>query len=366
MGDQKMESKSSANFQNLNLDFAEVHNQRHFVQDGAVIEDDSKNINLTSLTKDYYIEKEKEFFIKGGNGAKKTVKFKGLDFDKIFNEIKQNYKNTTGKSWEQRKGPRVGKSEIFKEMVINTKSTTSIDDIKKLKINLEKLGIKVLTVSIHNDEGHIKKDGTKKHNFHAHLIFANVNYNGIYKRWQKSDLMALQSVVADSLGMERGEVGSKAKRLSAREYKATQSNKTIIEEQAIKKISKVIENIEDQHSEDMRIVKILRNEITELKTKNKELTKTNNENFDKLSDIQQLFNALGLNEISAFVKIDDEKIKKAKEIIEANYKKQREELKASGIATQQMYSDAKLTKDKNVEIINSYSKNKKDKQIDIG
>ena len=359
-----MESKSSANFQNLNLDFAEVHNQRHFVQDGAVIEDDSKNINLTSLTKDYYIEKEKEFFIKGGNGAKKTVKFKGLDFDRIFNEIKQNYKKTTGKSWEQRKGPRVGKSEIFKEMVINTKSTTSIDDIKKLKINLEKLGIKVLTVSLHNDEGHIKEDGTKKHNFHAHLIFSNVNASGIYKRWQKSDLMALQSVVADSLGMERGEVGSKAKRLSAREYKATQANKTTIEKQSAKKISKVIENIEDQHSEDMRIVKILRNEITELKTKNKELTKTNNENFDKLSDIQALFNALGLSEISVFVDVDKETIKKAKAIIEEKYKQDRENLKASNIGTQQDYKNLKIEKEKNVEIINSYSKNKN--QMDIG
>jgi predicted nuclease with TOPRIM domain len=115
----------------------------------------------------------------------------------------------------------------------------------------------------------------------------------------------------------------------------------------------------------MRIVKILRNEITELKAKNVELTKSDLKNFDKLSDIQELFNALGLSEISVFVDVDKETIKKAKEIIEANYKKQREELKASGIATQQSYSDAKLTKDKNVEIINSYSKNKKNLDIEI-
>ena len=33
---------------------------------------------------------------------------------------------------------------------------------------------------------------------------------------------------------------------------------------------------------------------------------------------------------------------------------------------QQDYKNLKIEKEKNVEIINSYSKNKKDKQIDIG
>ena len=332
--------KSSINIVNIKHEAYE-HNHRNYTPNYAI--DTADKNEYISFLKDKYLKTE----------TNKYGTYKKIDFKAIEELYKAKHKATTGRT------PQAS-IKWFKEAVINTDEHITKQHLINLKNKLKsEFGISVIDIAHHRDEGHIV-NGAKNINFHAHFIFVNANDSGITKKWNKAELRRLQTVVAETLEMERGTPG-KNKRLEHKDYKEQQKIKT----KAVNEVVKKYENIQEQQSDNLRIVKILRNEITELKTKNKELTKTNNENFDKLSDIQQLFNALGLREISAFVKIDDEKIKKAKEIIEANYKKQREELKASGIATQQMYSDAKLTKDKNVEIINSYSKNKKNSDIEI-
>jgi hypothetical protein len=368
-----MESKSSAHFENLNLNFAEVHNKRFFTHYDSVIDTEDKNYHLTALSKDYYIEKEKQFFIKGGGGDKKTVKFVGLDYDKIFNEIKEEYKKTTGKNWDQRKGPRVDKEQVFKEMVINTKSTTTIEDIKKLSANLQKMGIKVLEVSVHNDEGHILEDGSKKYNYHCHVIFANVNSQGHYKRWQKKDLEHLQNVVADSLDMERGQKGSKSKRLSAQQYKKVAANKSDIEnkvatlEKELKATKKVL-SMTKSENEELATYKYRFNNASDTI---KELEHKNNE-------LEALFESLGLNEIKQKTQ-DISKIKKMLlEKLALEYNQERDKLKQSQQATQKQYSELKKDNDNKKELIQSTFKtvltnnvdnvnnsNKNNKNIDI-
>ena len=72
----------------------------------------------------------------------------------------------------------------------------------------------------------------------------------------------------------------------------------------------------------------------------------NNENFDKLSDIQQLFNSIGLGEISAFVKIDEEEIgeepvvkpKKGKK--EKNDKKEKKDKKGKPVTVETPVTDS--------------------------
>lgn len=376
------ESKSCAHIENINLDFAEAHNKRYFIQADGVIDNDSKNINLTLLSNDYYIKKEKEFFIKGGNGATKKIQFNGIDYDKIFNEIKQSYKETTGKKWEQRKGPRVGKDEIFKEMVVNTKLTTNKEDLKLLTKNLHKIGITVLEISLHNDEGHINENGEKEYNNHAHIIFANCNADGIVKRWQKKDYQHLQDIVATSLDMERGERGSKAKRLSAQQYKAVKKNQTELKsqvknlDQLNKSTSKQYEEWNDRYiAENSALKKQLKQVVNieaenkQLKTELNETNKSYNNLHNKIGELNELFESLGLTGINVIATDTKDIKKKLQDKLEENYKKAREELKASGgMATQKDYSNLKQEKEHKNEVLKSvFNKHLKNKdQLTIG
>lgn len=333
--------KSSINIADIKHEAYE-HNHRNY----------TPNYAIDTADKNEYISFLKDKFLK--TETNKYGTYKKIDFEAIEAVYKAKHKATTGRSPQK-------SIKWFKEAVINTDEHITKQHLINLKNKLKsEFGISVIDIAHHRDEGHIE-NGLKKINYHAHLIFVNADSNGITKKWNKAELRRLQTLVAETLEMERGTPG-KNKRLEHKDYKEQQKIKT----KAVNKVVQKYENIEEQHSEDMRIVKILRNEITELKAKNVELTKSDLKNFDKLSDIQQLFNAIGLGEISAFVKIDEEAIKKAKAIIEEKYKQDRENLKASNLAIQQDYKNLKIEKEKNVEIINSYSKNKKNSDIDIG
>lgn len=332
--------KSSINIADIKHEAYE-HNHRNY----------TPNYTIDTKDKNEYICFLKDKFLK--TETNKYGTYKKIDFEAIEAVYKANHKATTGRT------PQAS-IKWFKEAVINTDEHITKQHLINLKNKLKsEFGISVIDIAHHRDEGHIE-NGVKKINYHAHLIFVNADSNGITKKWNKAELRRLQTVVAETLEMERGTPG-KNKRLEHKDYKEQQKIKT----KAVNKVVQKYENIEEQHSEDMRIVKILRNEITELKAKNVELTKSDLKNFDKLSDIQELFNALGLSEISVFVDVDKETIKKAKAIIEEKYKQDRENLKASNIGTQQDYKNLKIEKEKNVEIINSYSKNKKNEDIEI-
>jgi hypothetical protein len=50
-------------------------------------------------------------------------------------------------------------------MVVNTLDKTSKEDLLNLKTNLEKIGITILDMSLHNDEGYIDQElNVKKYN----------------------------------------------------------------------------------------------------------------------------------------------------------------------------------------------------------
>lgn len=170
------------------------------------------------------------------------------------------------------------KENLIKEAVLNTKPNTTIEDIENTFKNLNKRfsGHHILATSIHRDEGvfidtkydlkeleytaynlswkHIKldKDVTnevidyapnrnifynqadknwyfdKQHenkadiskfqqkiNYHAHVLYSNFNKDtGKTARLDRNDMRELQTIVADSLGMQRGTEFSKNKRMN--------------------------------------------------------------------------------------------------------------------------------------------------------
>ena len=106
------------------------------------------------------------------------------------------------------------------EGVLNLNKNHKLKDVQKVaKLIEKKFNIKCTRIAIHRDEGKVLDDGTVKYNYHAHLNF--VTYKDGKQNWRraligKKELAELQTVVAKSLKMERGKVGSTAVRASHR------------------------------------------------------------------------------------------------------------------------------------------------------
>lgn len=114
-----------------------------------------------------------------------------------------------------------GNAELFKEVVINVKESTTIANIESaLKILKSKIPIlapaEVINIAIHRDEGHINfLSNRAQMNYHAHIIFNNINpktNKTIFKgRELTNQLENIQTIMAEALEMQKGQSGSKEK-----------------------------------------------------------------------------------------------------------------------------------------------------------
>jgi hypothetical protein len=126
--------------------------------------------------------------------------------------VKENCKNLTGRSMQDKATP-------IREGVLIIEETTGIDDLMKLASELEsQFGIKTIQAYTHKDEGHW--DGAEwKPNYHAHMVFDWTDHStGKSLKLNKQDMAALQTVVAKSLGLERGQ-SSEVKHLTSIAFK---------------------------------------------------------------------------------------------------------------------------------------------------
>jgi cell division protein FtsB len=116
-------------------------------------------------------------------------------------------------------------AEPIREAVVNLKPHHDLNDVKRLSDALkEKYGIECFQIYIHRDEG-LKRNGEIKINHHAHMVFRWQDLNtGKTFKFKPDDMIQMQSFVAETLGMERGEFKSitQTKRLEAIEYKQQQ------------------------------------------------------------------------------------------------------------------------------------------------
>jgi len=141
-------------------------------------------------------------------------------------------------------------AEPIREGVVNLQAHHTMKDLHKLKEDLEeKWGFEIFQMHIQRDEGQEFKDENKKViepkklnpdkvNYHAHLIFDWQNKEtGKMLRYARGQMAALQTDVAESLGMERGKRRGSDKRtanerLSPIEYKVKERGKELAELQA--------------------------------------------------------------------------------------------------------------------------------------
>lgn len=123
----------------------------------------------------------------------------------------------------------------IREAVVNLNSEHTLLDLQRLSFALQRVyKIKCFQIYIHRDEGKILNQDEPgdtqlasgqrvKINHHAHMLFDWQDpKTAKIIRLSKLDLIDIQTLVAKTLNMQRGKEGSKAVRLEAQAYKATQ------------------------------------------------------------------------------------------------------------------------------------------------
>lgn len=208
----------------------------------------------------------------------------------IFDDLIKNAKG---------KGKRPTFENSTYEAVVNLESHHTMEDLKKLAQKIEEdFGFSCSRISIHRDEGHLKKNekGVEYplYNFHAHLNFITIDENGKQcwqprgmhpKKWLEK-LSKLQDDTAKILNMRRGISGGK--RLNHKEFRQVKKLQDSVREEL--KADNTIENarkkflgflsVVDEERLETEITKV--EKATYLKAQNAErerIKKLNEENF---------------------------------------------------------------------------------------
>lgn len=187
------------------------------------------------------------------------------NFDDIFNEQIKIWKKHN-----KRGGRPPQKANCVQEIVINIKPDTKLDDLQIIANYIKReYGYTPLEIAIHNDEGYVDKEGKPHFNYHAHLDFCTlkdgcqmarmekycdkVEYtkkDGT-KSWkfQSNKDSKLQDFIAETLGMERGQKGSKAKRLEHEQYRQVAQQKQVLTDKIdeLNKINKLHHDLFQQY-----------------------------------------------------------------------------------------------------------------------
>lgn len=131
---------------------------------------------------------------------------------KRLEEKKKKYQETTRQKMQEKANP-------IREGVIVIEDKTTMSQLKDFANKCKnRFGIEAIQIHIHRDEGHLNELGEWKTNQHAHIIFDWTAENGKSIKLNRFDMSEIQTILAESLGMERGESSEKV-HLNALQYK---------------------------------------------------------------------------------------------------------------------------------------------------
>lgn len=128
-------------------------------------------------------------------------------------DVKSRYEKTTGQKMQKKATP-------IREAVVVLDKKTSMRDMEKLSEKFqERFGLRTFQIHIHEDEGHTDKHGDFLKNRHAHMVIDWTDSStGKSLKLTKDDMSEMQTLTADTLGMERGQSSDK-KHLTAIQFK---------------------------------------------------------------------------------------------------------------------------------------------------
>jgi len=259
-------AKSSIHFKQMQVG-AMAHNDRSLRDPSYLLPTKFRNENEISRS-----SAEAETFVK-----------------ELFNQASINYKN----HFKQ----KIQSKSYMWEAVVNLNPQHTMEDLEKLVKELElETGFTGIQIAIHNDEGHIKTDKDGKEfaikNHHAHITFFTLDRSTgqqLYRRritekqkmaqptlkpFNIMRLKKIQTIVANTLKMERGEEGSNKTRMEHKQYRAMQKQLEKERKILIKKINKhYLPKIKDLKKENAELREELQDlpKIKDLKTENAKL-----------------------------------------------------------------------------------------------
>lgn len=217
-------------------------------------------------------------------------------------------------------------AEPIREAVVNLNPHHTLEDLQQLaQVLQEEKGIECFQIHIHRDEGKSQEEI----NHHAHMLFSwQDKKTGKTLKLNKTDLSQIQTIVAKTLAMERGQlrVNSNRERLEPIEFKRQQ------EELRLQKLQSQIAELEQKKNtaasayrsaaERHRAAEQENRRIGEAKTSDfeariKQLAIEGIPNPEKWSEIEE-------NELNSAIKLQRQDIEKQQSLI-ADIKREIEE-----------------------------------------
>ena len=206
-------AKTSDNIRPCNIGQSEAHNRR---------------------TPQYlaYINKENIYLrtdLMDGNEAWVSPQIEGMSLREYYQYLGEMVKAKTGRAMQTKDRTRLNKktgktttvrgSTPIKEGVVVCKADTTMEQLQRYgELCRERWGITPLQIFIHRDEGHYETPGDKttwKPNYHAHIVWDWMNHDtGKSCKLTPQDMSEMQTILAETLGMERGT----SKELTGREH----------------------------------------------------------------------------------------------------------------------------------------------------
>ncbi len=194
------------------------------------------------------------------NYTEYTLKIR--DIQQMMKSIKTDYKKH---SYRGRRLP--SNSTPIKEGVLNLNGEHTNEEVMKVAKKIaKKLGVQLMGVSIHRDEGYVDIQGKKHFNYHAHLLF---NYYDFQKHkivhQTNEQMKQMQTLIAEELKMERGVPKSETKRkhIEHGQYRAVAKEKSEAIEKALEVPKLTISSLKAE-------IERLRKEMAEAKQFTKE------------------------------------------------------------------------------------------------
>lgn len=235
---------------------------------------------------------------------------------------------TAKKEYQARTGQRCQAKIMTVEAVVNLEQHHSLNDVKQINEYLEtRYGFRAVQSSIHRDEGHINENGKPEYNYHAHVVYCNLDKDGktLLKELSTDNLRALQTFTAETLKMTRGKSAdfTNAKHKSPQEWrhdKVLERNKEL--NTALKKKEMTLDSYKKSWTsqnielEELKIErKTLRNELQALKEQKAIERATLQENNALRADYAQMEAKFKVLEAEIREQAKSPQVQKSKEMI---------------------------------------------------
>lgn len=201
-------SKTGINFERCNVVSAQLHNER----DAAYLE----SVRASGKATYELFDDRTPMNTTWHNSA-----YEGKTLEQILEDCRERYRQAVGQEPQEQDRVRKVKDKktgLYKEVttagwspiregVCPIREGTTIEDFAPVTAWLEERGVHVISISLHVDEGYQDPvTGDRRYNRHAHIIADWTDHaTGKTAKLGKADMSELQTVLADALGMERGE-----------------------------------------------------------------------------------------------------------------------------------------------------------------